>query len=482
MKGIYTKYKNLSVTARATLWFTICNVLQKIISVVTVPIFTRMLSTDEYGVYSLFITWLEVITIFTSLRLSQNGYNVGLIKFENDQDYYTSTMIGLSFITTLFVFVIYMIGRGFFNTLIQLPQIFIYLLFIYCAVTPIYDFWATRCRFEYKYISLTIVTILMSLLAPVVSVFLLHNVSDASSALIVYPKVFFQVIFCLVIYVFILKKSFGFYNKKYWKYALKNNIPLVPYYLSLILLNHSDRIIIAQICGNTDAAIYSVAYSAAMLPTVVSNAMVAALTPWMFKRLKDRNYSGMWKTIKEMFLLTSFIVILLILFAPEAIAILAPKNYSSAIWIIPPVALSVIYMFIYQLFINLEFYYEKNKLISALSVGVALLNIVLNYIFIPLFGSVAAGCTTVVSYMFFTLVHYLICKKISKENNIPFEKIFKIKKIIAIFIVFTMMALLSNLLYLNNIVKYLVCGFFFVLAIVNRRRISSILKQIKNVH
>ena len=78
MKKIITKYKNLPEAVKASLWFTICSILQKGISFITVPIFTRMLSTEEYGVISLFGAWQNIITIFATLNLSYQIFNNGM--------------------------------------------------------------------------------------------------------------------------------------------------------------------------------------------------------------------------------------------------------------------------------------------------------------------------------------------------------------------------------------------------------------------
>ena len=67
--NITSKYRSLSVQAKAALWFTICSFLQKGISFITVPIFTRLMSTEEYGTYTVYLSWLQILTILTSLYL-----------------------------------------------------------------------------------------------------------------------------------------------------------------------------------------------------------------------------------------------------------------------------------------------------------------------------------------------------------------------------------------------------------------------------
>lgn len=91
--------------------------------------------------------------------------------------------------------------------------------------------------------------------------------------------------------------------------------------------------------------------------------------------------------------------VILIAFAPEVIAVFAPLEYHDAIWVIPPVAMSVYFMFAYGFFACFEFYYEKTTYISiATSVG-AVVNVVLNYIFINIFGYYAARYTILLCYI-----------------------------------------------------------------------------------
>ena len=47
----------MSIASKAALWFTICGFVQKGISFITVPIFTRLLTTEQYGVVSIFYSW-----------------------------------------------------------------------------------------------------------------------------------------------------------------------------------------------------------------------------------------------------------------------------------------------------------------------------------------------------------------------------------------------------------------------------------------
>ena len=63
-----TKYKKMSVVTKAALWFTFATVLQKGISFFTVPIFTRIMSTEQYGIFSVYLSWISVLTILGGME------------------------------------------------------------------------------------------------------------------------------------------------------------------------------------------------------------------------------------------------------------------------------------------------------------------------------------------------------------------------------------------------------------------------------
>ena len=86
----------MPVQVRASLWFLICNFAQKAIAVISTPIFTRLLSTEQYGEYNVFQSWMGIITVIVTLNLSMGVFLQGMVKFEEDAKVYASTMQGLS--------------------------------------------------------------------------------------------------------------------------------------------------------------------------------------------------------------------------------------------------------------------------------------------------------------------------------------------------------------------------------------------------
>ena len=111
------KYKTLPVQIKASMWFLLCSFLQKGISTITTPIFTRLLSTAEYGQYNVFNSWLSIITVFVTLNLSAGVYTQGLVKFEKEQKIFSSSLQGLTLFLVCGCAVIYMLFHNFWNEL-----------------------------------------------------------------------------------------------------------------------------------------------------------------------------------------------------------------------------------------------------------------------------------------------------------------------------------------------------------------------------
>ena len=118
--------------------------------------------------------------------------------------------------------------------------------------------------------------------------------------------------------------------------------------------------------------------------------------------------------------------VLAICFGPEIIRIIATPDYYEARWVVPPVAAAIFFTFIRSFYCNIEFYYEKTKFVMVASSGAAVLNVVLNYLFIPFFGYIAAAYTTLVCYIILILLHYcmyrIVCRKM-KLNRVYNDRV-----------------------------------------------------------
>lgn len=472
-------YKSLSIPAKASIWFLFCNILQMGLNVMTTPIFTRIMTTDQFGIVNKYNAWRSIIMIFTSLNLSYGVFNNAMVKYEDSKtrDEYISSMQGLYCMITIAFFVVYYIFREPLNVRLGMNTTLVVLLFVELLTYPALLFWSGRQRYEFKYQKLVFVTVFMTIimvLLNIITVVIFEEKEVAKIGSTVFVNGMIGGFF--LIYHFI--KGRKIYISSFWKYALAFNVPLIPHYLSEMILSQSDRIMISDFVGDTATANYSVAYSIVLIMQLIMQAISASIVPWGYERLKRKEYKEILKVENALIVLIAGCILVITLFVPEIIYLFAGAKYVEAIYVIPPIALSILFMFFYEMFSLVEFYYEKNIYIMVASVVAAILNVALNYIFIPKYGYYAAGYTTLICYVLYAFAHFCFYRLIARKKMNGVH-IFDMK--VVLFSAFFMLGviLLLNLVYDKWLVRYLVALLILVVAYIKRTSIIALFQMVR---
>lgn len=399
---------------KAGLWYTVCSFTLKAIAFITTPIFTRMMSTADVGAYSNFATWVSILgsvftlDLFTSINLAHFSFND-----EIDQYMSTITIAGSAF--TIILYLIFYLFRDQILAFLDISAGMYNIMFAYFLVYPAIQILHAKFRIYLQYKE----TIITSLIPTGVSVFL------AVGAVLLFPNEKLEariigyygswIVFSAVIYFYIVfhGRCFCF---KYVKFALPISIPLIVHTLSNTILSMSDRVMINRMCGATDAAYYTIAYSCALVLSVLWSSINQAWAPWCYEMMKKEDFVTIRETVKPILILFSIIVLASILVAPELLFLMGGKDYSTAVYVIPPVMLGYIAQMLYTLYVNIEYFYKKQTRIMVGTVLAAIFNIVLNFIFIPKYGYIAAAYTTLFGYIILLLIHFLFVKKINMET------------------------------------------------------------------
>ncbi len=476
IKALKAKYLGIPVQVKASVWFAICSLLQKGLSIITVPIFTRLMSTEQYGYYTAYISWYNILLVFTSLNLFYGVYNNAMMKFRDDRAGYTSSMQGLVWMSTGVFFILYLMFRNKVNDFLEMNTILVLMLFTELLLTPSFRFWMASKRFEFKYQPIVAVTIIKTVANPVLGLILVllsekRDIARIASIVIV------EGIICSIITIYQFYKGKKFFSKRYWKYALLFAVPLLPHYLAGQVLSQSDRIMISKMIGNSEVAIYSIAYNIGLLMNIFTVAINNSYTPWFYQNLERRRYLQIQRVTTIIMYIMAAVIILLMFCGPEAIAILGSSEYRDGMYAVPPVAAGAFFMFLYNIYVDVEFYFEKKGYVLFSSVAAALLNILLNLIFIPIFGYVAAAYTTMICYIIYSLLHNYFAKSICRHRRIP-ETILSPKTALALSSLVVGTALIMNVLYKYMEIRY---GFIIVSSIVfivERKKIIAIIQGV----
>lgn len=469
-------YKDLPIQVKASLWFAICSIMQKGLSIITVPLFARLMTTEQYGNYNNYLSWYNLLLVFTSLNLFYGVFNNAMMKYKNNRASFISSMQGLVFTITACVFLLYLVMQDKANEILSMSTPLVLMLFLELLLAPCLHFWMASNRFNYDYKSIVIVTLVKSIANPVLGLILVVFSAEKDVARIA-SIVIVETIICSAIAILQFYRGKKIYSKEYWKYALSFNVPLVPHFLAGQILSQSDRIMINKMVGNTAVAIYSVAYNIGLLLNIFTRAISGSYTPWFYHALEKKNYAQIRKVTKIIMLLMSVLVIIIMFFGPEIIFILGPSDYKEGMYCIPPVAAGAFFIFLYTIYSNVEYYYEKKAYVLFSSLIASGLNLVLNYFFIRKYGYIAAAYTTLVCYLIYCMLNGLFVRLICISQEIN-EDIFGINIEMMTSVGIILLAFLMNILYRYQYVRW---GIVFVLLLVFmfiRKKIMSLVKEI----
>lgn len=474
-KSVMNKYRALPIRVKASIWFLICSFLQKGISIITTPIFTRLLSTAQYGQFNVFNSWLGIITIFVSLNLCYGVYTQGLIKYDKNRSEYSSTLQGLTLLLVIVWTCVYLLFREFWNGLFTLTTTQMLSLLLMVWTSSIFNFWAAEQRVVLRYKALVVVTLFVSLAKPIVGIVLVINATDKVTARVV-GLALVEIICYTGLFVVQMIRGKKFYSKKFWLHALLFNLPLVPHYLSQVVLGNADRIMIAKMVSAQSAGIYSLAYSLSQVMTLFNTAISQTMSPWIYQKIKDKKTSEIANVAYGALGLIVVTNLILMLFAPEIVKIFAPHSYFNARWIIPPVAMSVFFIFCYDLFAKFEFYYEKTTLVMLASLVGAVLNILLNLWLLPIFGYYVAGYVTLICYMLYAVCHYLFMQRICKANGI--DQPYSTRTLLLISLVFILAGTVILATYLSTFSRYVLIFLSISVIWFKRKSIFELIEKI----
>lgn len=465
------KLKNVSPAVKASVALLIANLILKGLSMISGPVFTRMMVASEYGMVSTFYSWESLLYTIVTLNLASGVFNNGMLEFSSDRDTFEFNLLFVSVASSVCFFIIYFIFRDYFNSLFELPFTLMSIMFLNFILTPAYSYWNARQRYELKYKMLTVVMVMNAVLSLIGSVIAVAIADEGNKAIA--RIVSSEIVSCgfgLIFFIFIIIKSKIKLKKKYCLYALKFNIPLLPHYMSIYVLNSADRIMITKMVDTTATAIYSVAYTASMTISIVWQSIDSSLSPWIYEKLNNKETENVKEKTLKILMGYAVLCLATTLFAPEIMAILAPKEYQAGVYVIPAVTAGVFFTGIYMLYMRIELFY-KNTGFATLATGVAaIVNLLTNYLFIKIFGFLAAGYTTMGCYYLLYLLHYFNVKRKGYERTL------NNRGILVLSIIYSVITLSIPALYNLRIIRYVLIACIVLFVFIKRKIIIELLR------
>jgi len=420
------------------------NFATRALSFISIPILTRLLTTSEYGLISTINSTAQVLTII--LVLNFNSY-IARKYYDKDSNFgsFMFTIIAFLIIyNVVFLSSIYFfkdVIAGFLN---QTPKLFI--IAIITSVTSIFiTLYYAYLQASMQSKQYSIIAFLRASLGLVIGIVWIIMLDSDKHLGRLYASIIVNVIFSIYAVYRIVRICEFKLDVCSLKNTFSYSIPLLPHALSGFILSQFDRIIINQLNGSSDAGLYSFAYNVGMLMYIVVLSLNKSWTPILYKKLNEKDTNSISSHSVNNTKIVLLCALGLILFAKEVVIIMAKQSYYSALPLVPIVVIGYVMYHFYTLYVGFAFYKKNTTIVAIITIIASVLNVVLNYIYIPKFGYIAGAYTTLVSYAVMFILNYLNSRYLLKYRML------KGRSLLPCTILFVILALVFYVLELDTL-------------------------------
>ena len=460
-------------TAKTAILNTVANCISLVVGMIMIPIVTRVLSTEQMGIANTFISTRNTVVIIITCSVYAYVHKA-MIEFKDEKKSYIFSIIVFSILAVVISFCISLIFKEKLMKLLSLDNFLYYWLFISCLGFALYSIADYYCIFQNKYYIVAMIVLSVGPISQFLSVGLSYVLENDKyiGRVIGLDFVYLLVAVCLIVWMFVGRRPK--FKTKFVKTTLAFTIPIIPHLLSQMVLTHCDLVMISYFCGSSKSGIYSMGHTVGFLALTVMSQIMASWSPWVYRRMEDKEFKTIFDNSKLIVLVGAFISIGLLTISTELIKIFLTDVYSPCIYIVPTLVVAMFFQFIYIFVYDFQFFNKKAKSIAASSIVAAIFNLITNYIFIPKFGFLAAGFTTLASYFVLLMINYFFTVRIG------INKVYDIKQLFAWTIVVGVYALICVKLKNEFIVRYIMfIGFSLVLLKIKSRDLIRLLKNFK---
>ena len=444
-------------------------------SFLLIPLFTHFLQPDDYGWVDLLQTYISLLVPVLTIRMDSAVFRF-LIDTRKDEKK-SNVIITNSIIIITVIAIITIICGIILGKIINLKYINYIIINIVIMMFSNVLLQILRGLGKNKqYSSTSIITGVLNLF---INSFLIIILKFGANSILIASSISNLCIIAYIVFYTKIYRTFSFkcYDYKILKKMIKYSLPMVPNSLSWWIVSVSDRTIISAFLGASFNGIYSVSCK---FSSLINSIFAVFNISWQETASihinepdKEEFFSNM---IDKMFYMFAGISLVINALIPLFFDLLIGKNYLESYNYIPILLYANIWNIIISLLGGIYIALKRTKEIASTTIVSAVINIVLNFIFIKFFGLYAACFSTLIAYLTMGIYRY-----------IDIRKFVKIKMNVKAIIVYTIIYLISSIVYLINIKVLNIINFIVVCVysiIVNKEVIhntfSSALSIIKN--
>jgi O-antigen/teichoic acid export membrane protein len=437
---IAAKLKELT---KDTAIYGISTILGRFLNFLLVPFYTNVFIPAEYGIVSTVYAYVALLNIFYLYGLDSAFMKYAAIKEDYPEKEVFSTPFLSVLVSALLLSSFIILLRIPISSFMSIPAEFTFIIYFIASILFLDALAAIpfiKLRLErkakkfalFKFLNI-LVNVLLNILLIVVlgygieAVFIGNLAASLFSLLLLFPDI---------------RRNFRIsFNKILYRKLLKFGLPYLPAGLSSIIIQVIDRPILERLTDLHTVGIYQANHKLGIFMMLFVNMFQFAWQPFFLQNAKEERAKEIFSRVLTYFVLTaSVILIFLSLFIEDIVKlnifgryIIGPA-YWSGLFIVPVVLLGYLFNGIYFVFTAGVFIKEKTIYIPFITAGGAIVNILANFVLIPLIGIMGSAVAALLSYITTALSLYFVTQNFYKIKYelVKIAKIFLFITIISI--------------------------------------------------
>ena len=403
--------KKINPLLKSSIIYIVATIIGQGMTFLGIIVFTRLMDQNDYGLYSTYYAYVSVVTVLIGANLHY-ALNNAYIDKKNRRKEFRKSVLCLSFVIMILSSVVVLLAGKILLNEFSVFIIVMLLLHSYGFFVINYRMYSANMENDYKRKQwLLILPYAFQLIIPILFMLFL---SQTSFEIRVIGSTVGVCGIAVLLFIEMMRYKGKLIDINDWKYALSIALPSVVMSISYMLMQQCDKVMITNICGSSDTAVYSVIYYLGYAIIAVDQAVAPVRQAWIYQKLDEQDVHEAGNIQKWYLVVIAILTTGLIMAGPEVVKIIAPSSYWQFEYIVPFVV-SACMMMLYRFYTEITLFYKKNMILSMCVCVCAIINIILNAVLIPRAGAVAACYTTVVSYFLLFILTGIVSGKCMKH-------------------------------------------------------------------
>ena len=398
-------------------------ILIKGIAFITTPIFSRLMTTEEFGQLNTYLSYESILAMLIGFQFAGclKNAKIKYADISGGLDTFFSNLIALLLLHSAAALVLVNVFSGIIMHLTGIRSLLLLnLLVLNCfgnAAMTVYNSFVSL-NYQYKkYVAISVFNALANVALSLLLIFTALSGDKSMARILGYVLPYVFISLYLIVSSFHKSKPKLHSPEKYNVFAYRFCAPLIPNGFAEVMLTQFGKLSVDRYCGAATMGVYSLAYNVYSIVATVKLGMDYIVGPFYFDKRAVEDYSGLRKTFFIYSRSLAMISTLIMLFSPEIIRILGDQPYYDArLSAIPLIAVSY-FSFLCYMLSQEEYFMQKTYLVSVISVIAMVFNIVLCTVFVSQFEAMGAAFSTLISFVIMFLMHFIAIKGVLKSQS-----------------------------------------------------------------